>query len=218
MVELIMGLVITTLVVGALAAVSLAVSSGWKQMFPPVNTSSSAPAPVAAQSPSVSAIQAMLRMQNVLRQARLVAFVRGGSITGSATPGAAVVLWKGDDNADGLIQFSEVTLIEHNVPDKALNLYTVQFPREWSEADKAAHDFTVAYSLLSSASAPQDFKALQYVQARPLARDVTGATISVQDAGGGPRPCVQFSLKLMRGVTSIVQEGSATLRAPGGAP
>src|SRR4051812_41881440 len=86
-VELMIGMVVTALVMTALAALMGAVAQGWRQN-----------ATVAA-STNLSA-QAHLRLQKCLKGVHLIGAVRTGSLDGTSPTNAAMLLWKADSHYD----------------------------------------------------------------------------------------------------------------------
>src|SRR3954469_25756060 len=106
-VELMLGLVVTTLVVAALSAMMTAVGRGWT-------------ASDAVKSNSNFTTQSLTRLKQALRAAKQIGRVRYGSLDGLAAQPACAMLWRGDFAPDGVtidakVQFSELGLIEHYV-------------------------------------------------------------------------------------------------------
>src|SRR5262245_42961476 len=83
MVELCMGLVVLGIVMSALAAFSYAMSETWQ-------------ASDTAQSLYVTGNQSVARLQNIIRSSKKIGLVRTGSLDGSSTSKACVVLWRSD--------------------------------------------------------------------------------------------------------------------------
>lgn len=205
-VELCMGMAITTLVMGAMAAFCMAMTSAWKSAEK-------------SQALTLTSNQVVLRIQNAVRNAKLIGASLPGSANGSAA-GAAVLLWKQDTNADGYIQGDEVELIEHDTATNKLNHYYVGQP------DGAG---TWSYSATFSAAATiTSFKTNRLCV--PLASGVYGAIFETSGTTGtSQNPKLQFSLKLMRDDSQsdaagssavggeaklLVQYGTASVRAP----
>src|SRR2546423_9591081 len=104
-VELMIGLVVTALVMGALAGLTTAVAQGWKQGD-------------TTQTTTNVTTQTHLRVKRYLRAARLLGYCEVGSLDNPNCAQAAELFWKGDANADNQIQFSELALLEyHPNPD-----------------------------------------------------------------------------------------------------
>ncbi|HWP41145.1 MAG TPA: hypothetical protein VNL70_09485 [Tepidisphaeraceae bacterium] len=205
-VELCLGLVITSLVMSALAAFTLAMSSAWRQAEQ-------------TQSATIIANQVSAVLQEQVRQARLLGAWRAGSISGSGES-AAVMLWKEAADGDGIIQDSELSLIEFDPTGHRLMIYPAG---QGSGAN-------VPYSTFTSTAVIDSFKAGR--TARPMARGIWGASFKVSGTGGvGQVPRLQFALRIVPenrddngGITPdvqarpLIQYGQTTLRAPAAIP
>ncbi len=207
-IELMMGMTITTLVVGAVSAFSLALSEGWRQSGS------------AQRSLVFSGQQCLARMTRIVQTSRAVADVQSGKMNGTIRSPACAVLWLGDANRDGKVQFSEIGLIEHNVtissahPAQTLDYYTVCWPAGLSAQQIAAADFTADWNDLLASTASGEFKALAYVTSRPLGRDVTGAKFTyVPTDAANAQPRLDFKIDFGSGAAEQRLEGSAALRA-----
>jgi Tfp pilus assembly protein PilW len=204
-IELILGMLITTLIMGAMAAFCMAMSTAWKSAEK-------------TQAVTLLGNQVVMRVQNEIRNAKLIGACTAGSSDGSAT-GAALLLWKQDTNGDGYIQGNEVEMIEHDTTNHTLKLYSI------GQADGAG---TWSYStVFTAATTPANFKLNR--QSTPLASGVYGAVFSTNGTSGTTlNPNFRFALKLMvddaqsAGVGGeqklMVQYGTATIRAPLPAP
>jgi prepilin-type N-terminal cleavage/methylation domain-containing protein len=210
LVELMMGLVITSLVMGALAALSFAMSRAWSQSE-------------SGQSSSISSHQAAIRLQNFLRQAKLVGLVRAGSTNGSMSPGGCAMLWLRDDNADGKVQLTEIGLIEHDLTQKRVKLYQVKVPSGMT-ADAYNTANPVTSVAVTDSAAPENFKALATVWAQPLAGAdpatvnphavrVSGFRIEKTGGTGSQGLALQFTLVLTKDGNQDVSYGAAVLRS-----
>jgi type II secretory pathway pseudopilin PulG len=204
-VELCLGLVITSLVMSALAAFTLAMSSAWRQAEQ-------------TQSATIIANQVSAVLQDQIRQARLLGAWRAGSISGSGES-AAVMLWKEAADGDGIIQDSELSLIEFDPTRHRLMIYPAG---QGSGAN-------VPYSTFTSTAVIDSFKSGR--TARPLARSIWGASFKVSGTGSGQVPRLQFALRIVPenrddngGITPdaqarpLIQYGQATLRAAAAIP
>jgi len=204
-VELCLGLVITSLVMSALAAFTLAMSAAWKQAEQ-------------TQSATVIANQVSAVLQDQIRQARLLGGWRAGSINGSGE-NAAVMLWKEAADGDGIIQDTELSLIEFDPGGHRLVIYPAG----------QGLGVNVPYSTFATTSVIDSFKAGR--TARPLARGIWGASFKVSGTGSGQVPRLQFALRIVPekrddngGVSPdakarpLIQYGVATLRAPAAIP
>lgn len=205
LVELCLGLVTMSMVMGAMAAFSLAMSTAWKSAE-------------SSQSISLLANQTVVRLQNEIRQSKMIGAVRAGTSTGT-TSNAAVLLWKTDTSGDGYIQGNEVSLIEHDPTSHTLRLYYS------GQADAAG---TWSYSSTFTASSTlTNFKTNRNYLV--LARNVYGAVFqSSGTSGTSQNPTLHFALKFLVNDTQAnssqsvaggmekitVQYGSASLRVP----
>lgn len=210
-VELMLGLLVTSLVMGALAAVLSAVGQGWKQSG-------------TANASSGVTSQTHLRLQRTLRATRLIGAVRAGSLTNSSAPNAAALLWKSDSNYDWRVQFSEMALIEYR-PSSAssdpnsVRLYQVSFPSGWTNAQKTAADSTLTSNdEIYQDAAIDTFKNLQYVSYTTLARNVTGCVIHKNDSSATTRPSLDYKIVITRNGTSQTDIGSVAIRTPSTLP
>ncbi|HEY7088534.1 MAG TPA: hypothetical protein VH518_10625 [Tepidisphaeraceae bacterium] len=201
--ELCLGILITAMVMGAVASFTLATAQAWKSAEQETNLAAKGNASVAW-------------IQETIRSAKLLGPVRAGALDSPAAgSGAAVMLWTADTNSDGLIQGSEVQLIEHDVANNRLVLYS-GLPTEtttWSYS-----------SVFTNPSVIDTFK--QGRTPRVFANDVSGACFSATGTtGSNANPSLAFSLKLehaaggytngqSNGERVLVQYGSGTVRAP----
>jgi hypothetical protein len=203
-VELCLGLLVTTLVMGALAAFSLAMATAWNH---------------AENTQAVTALgnQAMLRLQSHVRNAKRIGIYRAGTSNGSGA-GAAVMLWVQDTNGDSKIQGSEVAMIEHDTAAHELVIYPASQPDGLTAWPAATFD--------SDPAVFDNFKIGRTKQ--PIARGVWGAVFQTGDTSdlAQQNPSLRFALKLESGNTTgpghavgdasrlFVQYGTATLRTP----
>ena len=117
--ELMLGMIVTSLVLGASAALLSAVAQGWTQSESAGNGSN-------------RVAMTHIRLQRVLRAAKQLGACRPGSIEG--TDSAALLIWKGDANLDNKVQFSELALLEHTPGDGKLRCYEVNYTNSWTDA------------------------------------------------------------------------------------
>jgi hypothetical protein len=195
-VELCMGLLVTTLVLGALASFALAMASAWKHAEQ-------------SRSLNIRGQQTVLRLADMLHTAKLLGPSHSGSLNNPLT-GAAVIFWTQDSNGDGLIQGNEVAMIEHDTTSNRLVLYS----------GTAAETSTWSYlSVFSDPTVLDNFK----VNRTPttIANGVEGALFQLSGTSSTTaKPSLSFALKLRRdGIDGgaqrlVMQYGTATLRAP----
>lgn len=124
LVELILGMALTAIVVGALAAFSLSLSQAWAYGATDAvadGSGESTPAKTTLAD-SINQYQSVLRVGALLRAAKLIGLVRPGVDPPTTDPAAAVMLWMSDRApvVDGLgtvdhqIQLSEIGLIQYD--------------------------------------------------------------------------------------------------------
>jgi hypothetical protein len=203
--ELMLGMLVTSLIMTAIAGLMTAVGHGWKQ-----TTSTEASSNVITQSHT--------RMQKMLRASRQIGRTREGSLDGSSAYGAAVMLWAGDTNQDSLIQVSEVALIQHDTDAESIKLYAIEWPSAWTTAQKEAADTTLDDDDIYGATAPELFKVINHVEGSDLVKDVVGAVFIRRDSASTVRPGFEYVLKIERDEQTETEYGSATLRVPATMP
>lgn len=203
-IELCLGLVVTMLVMSAMAAFSLAMAGAWRSAEK-------------TQSLTLRGQHAATRIEKEVRSARLIGASYLGSSEGTATHPAAVMIWKEDSNGDGFIQGDECEMIAHDALTKRLLLYPSGY------ADGVG---TWSYSGTFTNSSVL----LQFPTGRPpltLANGVYGAVFeTIGTSGTSVSPALKFALKIMvddsqsdRPVVGgearlMVEHGVAAVRAP----
>ena len=113
LVELCIGIVLTTLVLGALSAVWFAVAHNWKKG-------------AGTQSVNLTAAQANARLESAFRSAKYIFQCSPGSVDGGASTPGSVFFWRADNwvnLSDGAVQIGELGLVEHDPVAKKLYLY-----------------------------------------------------------------------------------------------
>ena len=193
-VELCFGLVITALVMAALATFSLAMSTAWQ------NAGSS-------QDILLQANQDVRLLDAKIRPCALTGGWQSGSLDGSASLPAAVLLWTADTNSSSTVNYSEIMLIEHDPATEQINLYQAPVPL-------AVPDTVYSYAnVFAQASFISTFK--DGLAPTVLCRHVVGAQFYVGPADSTiARPFVEFALTVKSGNQTQVVYGDATLRAP----
>jgi hypothetical protein len=208
-VEMFMGMMITTLVLGAMAAFCMAMSSAFSSAGK-------------SQLITLKAQQIANKITSEIRAARLLGACRLGSSDGSAS-GAALMIWKHDTNGDGYIQGNEVEMLYHDTTAHTLDLYYT------GQSDAVG---TWSYSTNFTAAAVIDqFKIGR--SSTVIGNGVYGAVFQTSGTSGTTyNPSFQFALKLMVDDTQatsgssavggdpkqIVHYGTTTVRAPIAAP
>ena len=149
-IELCFALLITSMVLGAIASISLAMGQAWKRSEE-------------LESLTLRARQAGVRIADVVRNGKLLCFSRAGSLDG-ASQGAAVLIWKEDTNGDGKIQGSELEMIEHDTAAHQLVIY---------RAGEGNAVQVLTWAIVSDPGIVEDFKRGR--TGVPLVRGVYGA-------------------------------------------
>jgi hypothetical protein len=159
-----------------------------------------------AQSAFLAASGGVDRLNEMIRQAqRIDTNPMNGTSDNSGSP-AACMLWTDNYINDGLIQYSEMTLLKYDPAKQALVEYTI--PTTASNAG------TQVGSLMTASS----FAALPNVVETPLVHDVTSCRIYTLNPGSStPRPSIEMILQMgtSNGSSNTLVYTTATLRAPG---
>jgi type II secretory pathway pseudopilin PulG len=193
-VELCFGLVITALVMAALATFSLAMSTAWQ------NAGSS-------ESILLCANQNVRLLDAKIRPCALTGAWQPGSLDGSESAPASVLLWTADTNNSSTINYSEIMLIQHDPQTQQIKLYQAPVPL-------TTPDLVYSYStVFSQASFIDTFK--EGLTPTILCNNVIGAQFYVGTATSATsNPFVEFALTIKSGNQTQVVYGDATLRAP----
>ena len=195
-------LIVISLIMGAVSGVACALTMQWN-------------AADQSQSVLLQGSLAAVRLEQIIRGSRYIGLCRQGSIDGTATDAAAIMLWYNDNTAPtGSIQLSEIALIQHDTANSRLVLYEAVFPSTMTPAQIQAANITYSYSALTASNAPETFKALQYVTAMPLIHNVTGCVLNVQNLGSfNTRSSVEYEIEFTQNGASRMQYGVATVRS-----
>jgi type II secretory pathway component PulJ len=186
--ELMIGMLVTSMVVGAAAALMTAVAQGWTQSESVGNSSN-------------RVVMTHLRLQRILRSAKQLGAYRAGALEGTSS--ASVLIWKDDANLDGKIQFSEIALLEFSPSDGKLRYYEVNYPAGWTDAQKTAADTPAQdddeiYDRDSQPDPIDSFKSAAYVpdadHAMVLAAGISGAEFHKYDSTSTTRPRFEYLL------------------------
>lgn len=219
-VELCLGMLVTTMVMGAMAAMMLTVAQGWNQTQH-------------TQSVDIKALQLQMRLQRLFQSARYVAQYQTGSLAGTATPAASIFFWAGDNfngTSDGLIEAAEMALIQHDPTTGSVYLYQSMPISQMSAGQLLAAQATENFATVSAASAINTFINSPFVVKTTLAgpgantlspdnTQITGMRIDVQGlTSTAEKPIVEFQIAATRGSTTENIYASATLRAPSTQP
>jgi type II secretory pathway pseudopilin PulG len=198
--ELIVGLLLLAIIGGATAAVAAAMSRGW-QIGQTTNAA------------SLTVTRTMLRIQDKVQRAKVIGQWCAGSLSASENvPAAAVLFWRGDDNADGAMQLDETQLLEYDRATQSLVLWEASFP---DPVTRTAQNGPFPSAMLSEPNAINDYKQLMHKKTYPMTRNVLGATFNVVVPSHAPnRPTLEFRVKMVGPNGPTVEYGAASPRAP----
>jgi Tfp pilus assembly protein FimT len=204
--ELMMGIAITAMVMGATAALMGAVGQGWQQSE---STDQSAS----------TATQAHLRLQRIIKSAKQLGYYRAGSFASpSSANGAAVLMWKADTNLDGKAQYSELAVLEYHHdadPYDAMTIRQYQILSSSTQADAQTEiDSTDYYNVLYSSTFYTQFMQRSDLAYTIVARNVAAAEFHKTDSSSKIRPAFEYVLSLKRGTSdqTEVEYGTAAER------
>ena len=213
--ELVIGMMVTALVAAAVAAVLTSVSQGW-QNSREIETQTSLSS------------QGMSRINKTIRTVRQIGAIRAGGINSSPGQPAAALVWRGDFNEDGKIQFSELALLEHDpsgdadfeIPSNALVWWQVEYPSNWSDEEKAADDSIVSDASFYNDSEIDAFRTnfTTLIQPTVMALEVSAVQLARVDSQSTLRPALEYVLKFQDSQDSNITQikyGRTTLRGPG---
>ncbi len=206
LVELLLGLALTGLVMAAMASLTLAVSTRWNSVFP----AGGASAGTLFRPDQLG----NARLLNRLRDARVLGLIRAGSLS-NPNQRAAAMLWRADDNANGSIELDEMGLIEFDAVNQKLCFYRAHWPVALSASARAQKNVTYSYAFLTSTTAPEDFKRLNYVGPETLLTSVASARFNWLAAAAGGKPALEYRIAFTPASGLAELFGQAALRAPG---
>jgi hypothetical protein len=207
LIELSIGLMITSLVVGALAALWFAVADTWQRSS-------------ASQNLALTANQALTRLETALKQSKYLCHVDAGSIDGTATSPASILVWKGDywnpagaNAADGVVQVGELIVIEHDPVAKKIYLYQPIPAASMTSSQRTAASTVWIWDDLRKGGSVSTFKKLDYVKKTVMCECVAGMLVNVPATTASARPLIEFTLSVTRPQGTLLVYGSAALRA-----
>ena len=203
--ELCFGMVITALVMAAVATFLMAVSQSWRHSDQ-VETS------------TMRAWQATVRLGRAVQDARLIGAYSAGDIDAATPTPAAVLLWAKDTNGDGKIQGAECAMIEHDDVQQTLRLYHA------GQGDAAV---VIPWSTFTSAAILSNFKVGRAYT--PVARGVERVRFAAfGTTGTAHSPMLEYTMKIVaRGSNAgqrddhgsrVVEYGTCAIRAPAKQP
>ena len=207
-----MGMIVTGLVMAAIAALLSAVAMGWEQSGK-------------SQANSVHRVQTHARIQRILKGVKQLGAVRIGSVDGTATPPAAVMIWKSDDNGDGKPQFSELALLVHEgavgTVGGYLSFYDVVYPSSWSLEQRAAADNTppvITEADVYKDSSIDTFRTMTHVRKQLVASNLVGVVFTRRDGASITRPSLDYVLRFNKDSDVHVEYGTTAVRTPSTLP
>jgi prepilin-type N-terminal cleavage/methylation domain-containing protein len=213
LVELVLGMAITTLVMSAVAAVMVSVAEGWDQGR-------------YVQSVSISELQLQVRLGRIFQGAAYVAQCQSGVLGGVGTP-ATIFFWMNDNwgsTPDGIPEWGEMAVIAYDPATQSLYLYSAMPTALMSGAQLTAASQAVNWSQATVPSAISGFESATWVQKTTLAGPGTNTVTSDTTVVSGARvavdwlnstsqkPTVEFQVTESRGTESATMYGSFVLR------
>jgi Tfp pilus assembly protein PilW len=201
LVEMCIGLVVTSLIIGALSALWFAVAETWTR------SSSS-------QHVSLTGGQAVARLETILRQSKYIFQWKAGSTAGNA---ASALIWKGDNwngVADAAVQIGELALVEHDANAKRIYLYQAIPATAMDASMKTRAGGVATWSDLSNTATVTAFKGYDFVQRTVITEAVTDASFNVPTATAGARQILEFNLTVSRDEGNALVYSAAALRGP----
>ena len=207
-IELMIGLIITAMIMAAMAAVLTGVAEGWQ-------------AGNVSQSTQMQANQIYTRVQKLLSGAKYVILPANGGT------GSSILFWANDDLiADSTVEAGELGLIEWDSTTSSLYLYEAAPNLTGSELTAA--ETKLNWNTLESLT-PSQFESWSYIQPTTLggpgssgnanALQITGANFYVTGLTSTTQlPIVEFSLTFTKNGQSVTLYNSTTLRGPSTQP
>ena len=204
-VEMCFGLLVTSLVMAAVATFLLAVAQSWRYSDQVETT-------------SMHAWQATVRLVRTVQDARLIGAVSPGDLGGPTPNPAAVVVWTKDTNGDGAIQEAECAMIEHDDVQRVLRFYPA------GEGNATA---VITWVTFTGPTMVAKFKVGHTW--RPIAVGVERVRFAAHGTmGTALSPSLEYTMKIIAKGTSAGQEdvedrsvleyGTCVVRAPGKQP
>lgn len=204
-VELCFGLVITALVMFAVATFVMAVSQSWRHSDE-------------VETAARHAWQATVRLGRTVQDARLIGAFNHGDLSANTPQPAAVLLWMKDTNSDGKIQGAECAMIEHDDVQKALRLYP---------AGQGDATVVLPWATFTSPAVLTNFKVGRSHQL--LARGVERVRFAAYGTTGtAQHPSLEYAMKIVATGTvpgqrpaegtELIEYGTCVIRAPARQP
>ncbi|MCY2953343.1 MAG: prepilin-type N-terminal cleavage/methylation domain-containing protein [Planctomycetota bacterium] len=202
--ELLLGIVISSMTLGALAALAMAVGQEWENSAPKYWQNPNA-TPI-----RVSSYQSTARIENIIKHARYLGWA-GVKSDGS---GSAAFLWMNDDVRSGEVNLCEVVLLDYVAATGILTMYQVP-----TTASNATDNLT--FPRINSENRVAEFKARSNVpeSAKVVLRNVVRfvpAACNVSDAT--MRPSLEYVLEVRAGSRNRCEYRAVGLRSPSDQP
>lgn len=195
LIELLIGLVVTAIVLSALAAFTFAVSENWVRGDE-------------SQSVFLSQTIAVGRLTSILRPASAVL----------QSTGPTCLIWNGDANGDGKVQLSETLQLRFD-PSSHTVLVDRPFPTTWAPGLVVQYDTAMSPP---STMTPSAITNSAYYTSSALIRNVENCQFSpVASPDGIQSPSVEIVLTLNSGNQNVSPQtfySTVTLRAPNSNP
>jgi len=204
LVELLMGLLVVAIIMGALAGLAVAMSNGWK-------------ATEAQDNLQVARRQTSTQMYHNIRSARFVGATSGdnSNSSGGSQPGkgAVIIFWKGDPNNTSKTMYAyQVAVIEHDISTATLKLY--QLPQTANGAMTEFKDCDV-----DDSSDAEKFKQMFGVTSQVIGRNVSSVSFKLLPVSSTRQTqSLEFQIKYKSGEQEQLEYGTATVRGPQAPP
>ena len=199
---MLIGMVITSIALAALAAVTFAVGVNWRTAE-------------AVESSYMAGSQINARFGQYFRAAAKLGASHAGTLTSSGTA-AAMFFWKGDvesvtyPNGDGKIEFNEIGLIAYDQASEEVRLYSVSDWDSWTPAAQAAANVLASSLYINTAANMTDFKTACNGY-KVLLKNCTGMVIKSYTSD---TPTVEYVVNIRRPDGSVgTYYSTLTLRA-----
>lgn len=201
LIELTISLAIMSMVAGAMFSITLAISNAWRTCE-------------LQQSVQQFSKQAGGQLRAMLSSAKTVGLCTADGVKlkadGNTEPapalGAACAFWREDANNDGVIQLSEVCLIQHDLASSELCIYKY-------EPHAAGASNVCGNNDLIDSNKAEDFKKLPATRRSVLAHHVTGARFTAPGAR-----VVEFIIDFEKDGVATTEYGTIPVLAHLGGP
>jgi hypothetical protein len=220
-VELCCGMVVTAMVLGALAALWVAVGTAWRGS-------------ATSQAVASTGSQASLRLESAFRQTRFVINYDTGSLDNSTATPAWAFVWRGDfwnrpaqtaspadyatPLADGAVQVAELGLLQFDSASGKVYFYRARDAALMTADQRLQASEVPTFAQLQKAETRDSFKALAFVDRTVVAEGVTALRINLPKVQPGSRPVVEFTMKVARNGMASTVYGTAVMRSPSTQP